>query len=605
MLLSLKYSIWPLLISLLFQAQLMSLFWRKDKNKFSGWGKLLRLGKLAFLLQCVWLGHTALALTIVAIDKNETFSVIYQWLSLGLLQISLLFAIAMSWEWHLKKYSFLVTFFVTATICAWLVYQGTYLTEIMLFGSMLVLLVWGHGAVRHARRTRRLRCQFIFLAWLMLVVLFIALPNPFWPLVYALGGVVMFAALQYALFGLTTCEGIQFPTSPLSIDTSALPQDNETVIKALEQINRQFQSEAAILGLYDNIFPSNSPFSSLTLEKIPLSSLLNCDSTTLTDDVADLSPRFFSQLVQCDVAVVIPFVPKESGKPVAWLLLKSTKAETAMRKSAVKTLYGDLIKEYSSLYAMQKQKYLDQEREITRLIAMSAALPAEINLIRNNLAGNRRPRLGFYVDRLIAQGMQDLQETLSQFNKQIVYLGRNRDHIWPLRKAFPGLRYYVGPNSKFFSSKSSVDVVIYDIAHINNADGYKFVNWLLKQQNPLTVFLIGPKKNSIIRDYETLNSRKKTVDIYEISSIDYEDVIKAITARGIQSLENIGKQYSLTQVTSEFESKILKQALIICDGNKSLATKVLGLKPHVFKRRLEAFQMGGFDPSPFRILEKS
>ncbi len=600
MIINLKYSVWPLLLALVLQALLMHHFWQNDKRKFSEWDNPLRLGRLAFALQGIWFGNTVCAILLVAIGESEAFYFVYQWLCLGLIQINLLFAIVMAGEWHLKKYRLMLTFIISAAAGIWLARQNAYLAGIIIT-SLFVLFIWAHGAYRHARRTRRQRCLFVFSAWLIFVVLLTATPASFSLLVFALGGVGMFVALRYAFFGISTSEGIQLPTTTLFMDTSTISQDDE-VIETLEKINKQFQSEAAILGLYDNIFSSSGHFSSLVLEKISLSSLLHCTSVTLTDDVADLCPQFFSELVQCDIAVVIPLVPKNIGKPVAWLLLKKT-LQTALAKLTAEALYGELTKKYSGLYVTHTQKYSDQEKEITRLIALSTTLPAEINIIRGNVAGNKRPQIGLYADRLITQGVEDLQKALSQFNKQVVYLGRNRNHIWPLRKTFPGLRYYVGPNSKFFSSKSSIDVLIYDIAHINHADKSMLINWLSKLQNPITIFLIGSKRTSIIQDIEALNKKNK-ISTHAISSQDYEEVISAISNAGIQSMRAT-REYSLEAATAEFESKILKQTIALCEGNKTLAARVLGLKAHIFKRRLETFKIDIIDPSSFTVQEIS
>lgn len=57
----------------------------------------------------------------------------------------------------------------------------------------------------------------------------------------------------------------------------------------------------------------------------------------------------------------------------------------------------------------------------------------------------------------------------------------------------------------------------------------------------------------------------------------------------VDNLELINQEQTLEELVAEFESRIITQALEKCEGNKSKAARVLGLRPNTLHYKLERY----------------
>ena len=55
------------------------------------------------------------------------------------------------------------------------------------------------------------------------------------------------------------------------------------------------------------------------------------------------------------------------------------------------------------------------------------------------------------------------------------------------------------------------------------------------------------------------------------------------------SIESVNQEQNLEELVAEFESRIIKQTLGRCDGNKSKTARVLGLRPNTLHYKLERY----------------
>ncbi len=176
------------------------------------------------------------------------------------------------------------------------------------------------------------------------------------------------------------------------------------------------------------------------------------------------------------------------------------------------------------------------------------------SLLQQERAESARLVLGCRYDQLDAL-QEDLEELTRGFTIQVPRLHERRDDI-PLLVHYYTLQFNL--NSGVFSSLTQAEVRS------------------LKLHEP---------------GWTLQGLRRATIEF--LSSKIHTPPIEQIDFSMVDSIESANQERSLEELVAEFESRIIKQALERCDGNKSQAARLLGLRPNTLHYKLERYGLNG------------
>lgn len=330
-----------------------------------------------------------------------------------------------------------------------------------------------------------------------------------------------------------------------------------------------------------------SPVSQM-MAKMPMEMLANYDSIVIADDVAFTNPQLATMMQQHKVFAAVP-VPQGTGPDsvVIWVLLGQELSETvySSRDFAMVSL---LFQRMEIVFINQIGTVRREMNEMRHAIySLQDTCQQLVNQV-SSLAG-RQP-----VD--ILRAMK--QDTLALANTEqaavtlqmrhtghgILYVGRDRDMYYALRKAFPHIRKAANPNAKAIGNGNVPAVIVYDRTGLNSDQEAPLVAALEASSHPVACYVLGRNAKQFVNAY---GMKFHDVMISELpTGASPDDVAQEVFKNCADSSDPSNAGIRLDQLVDKFEKHVIEIALEHAGGKHAVAARLLDISPSKLVRKI-------------------
>lgn len=264
----------------------------------------------------------------------------------------------------------------------------------------------------------------------------------------------------------------------------------------------------------------------------PLQQLHNIDRIVVANEIADNDPATYKLMQRHGVAAIVPFYP-HSHSASGWMLLGDKFSEqvyTALDFKMVEQLFDKMAELFlDKLLAMRNQLAAAERRlqftesRLQQTEAGLVALRTEVSQLRDQ---NQRLAREQAADSLIASRAPEHGALPG-----IILLGRDKPLLKRLRRQFPQVEQYVGPDSASFRRQELPEVLICHLGAEASADP-AWLTLLAGQRDRVAALLYG----SGARDLAAAHLDALAGSLIEILP---ENATDETLARRLQALANL------------------------------------------------------------------
>ncbi len=264
----------------------------------------------------------------------------------------------------------------------------------------------------------------------------------------------------------------------------------------------------------------------------PLQQLRSIDHIVVANEIADSSPDTYKLMQSHGVAAIVPFYP-HSHSASGWMLLGDRFSEqvyTALDFKVVEQLFDKMAELFldklllmrNQLAATERRLQMTEQRLQLAETGM-ATLRGEVDLLRDQ---NLRLTREQAADSLIASHSPEHGAL-----PHIVLLGRDKPLLKRLRRQFPQIEQYVGPDSASFRRQTPPEVLVCHLDAERTADS-DWLALLAGRRGQVAALLYG----SGARDFIATHIDALTGSLVEVMP---ENASDETLARRLQALANL------------------------------------------------------------------
>ncbi len=278
-------------------------------------------------------------------------------------------------------------------------------------------------------------------------------------------GITAYATHQYRLFDI----GFYIPWSKVRARKTAFYDriramlaeiaDLGSVREAVHRLSDTLDCSVALVSTGKPVLAVAG--SAQQMVAFPLQQLHNIDRIVVANEIAESSPDTYKLMQSHGVAAIVPFYP-HSHSASGWMLLGDRFSEqvyTALDFKMVEQLFDKMAELFLDKLLLMRNQLAASERrlQMTELRLQQAeagltTLRTEVDSLRDQ---NQRLTREQAADSLIASHTPEHGALPS-----IVLLGRDKPLLKRLRRQFPQVEQYVGPDSASFRRQASPEVLV-------------------------------------------------------------------------------------------------------------------------------------------------
>lgn len=360
-------------------------------------------------------------------------------------------------------------------------------------------------------------------------------------------------------------------------------QDPEEAARSISEVLRC----PVVIRSRDEPILTTSPISQM-MAKMPMGMLARYDRIVIADDIVHANPELAKLMQQHKVFAAVP-VPQGAGADsvVIWVLLGQELSESvySSRDFAMVSL----------LFQRMELVFLNQIGPLRR----------EVNELRQDMKSlqitfdNFAEQVGMLVGRqpvdilhamkkdtlLLARAEEsNVVSQLERTGHGILYVGKDRDMFYALRKAFPHIRKTPNPNSKAFGNGYVPAVIVYDRTSVNLEHEAPLVAALEASSHPVACYVLGRNAKQFVNAYAT---KFHDVTICELpTGASPDDVAQEVYKNCAESGDPSNAGIRLAQLVDEFEKRVIEIALDRAGGKHAVAARLLDISPSKLVRKI-------------------